>query len=87
MTSGSWPPLKVQGSTVTHEEGEMPKMKTNRGAAKRFSRTGRGKIRRQKAYFSHILTSKSRKRKRHLRKRALISKADAREIRRLIPYG
>ena len=65
----------------------MPKLKTNRGAAKRFSKTGRGKIRRQKAYFSHILTSKSPKRKRGLRKRGLISKADEKGVRRLIPYA
>ncbi len=65
----------------------MPKLKTNRGAAKRFSRTGRGKIRRNRAYFSHILTSKSPKRKRRLRKRGLISGVDARKVRCLIPYA
>lgn len=65
----------------------MPKLKTNRGAAKRFSKTARGKIRRQKAYFSHLLTGKSPKRKRSLRKRGQISKADAQGIRRLIPYA
>ncbi len=64
----------------------MPKLKTNRGAAKRFSKTATGKIRRKKAYFSHILTTKSPKRKRRLRKRGFISKADVREIRRLLPY-
>jgi large subunit ribosomal protein L35 len=73
------------------ESGEketlMPKLKTNRGAAKRFSKTGRGKIRRNKAYHSHLLTSKSPKRKRALRKRGFISKADARGVRLLIPYA
>lgn len=62
-------------------------MKTNRGAAKRFSKTGRGKIRRNRAYASHILTSKSPKRKRRLRKRSLISAVDARRVKGLIPYA
>jgi len=62
-------------------------LKTNRGAAKRFSKTGRGKIRRNRAYASHILTSKSPKRKRRLRKRSLISAVDARRVKGLIPYA
>ncbi|MCY4646000.1 MAG: 50S ribosomal protein L35 [Gammaproteobacteria bacterium] len=63
----------------------MPKMKTNRGAAKRIRRTGRGKLRRMRAYKSHILTKKSRKRKRRLRSATLVSSADARKLRRLLP--
>ena len=62
----------------------MPKLKTHRGAAKRFRATGSGKIRRNKAYSSHILTKKSPKRKRNLRQSALISKADAPLIRRML---
>ena len=65
----------------------MPKLKTNRGAAKRFSKTGTGKIRRNKAYHRHILTSKSPKQKRNLRKGGLLSKADAPGVRLLIPYA
>ncbi len=65
----------------------MPKMKTHRGAAKRFRLTGTGKVRRSKAYHSHILTKKSPKRKRNLRAQGLISKADAPQVKRLIPYG
>ena len=65
----------------------MPKLKTNRSAAKRFSKTGSGKIRRNKAFFSHILTSKTTKRKRHLRKRGLISAPDKARVERLIPYA
>jgi large subunit ribosomal protein L35 len=65
----------------------MPKLKTNRGAAKRFRRTGTGKIRRQKAFASHILTTKSAKRKRNLRRLTLIDKADEKQVRRLIPYA
>ncbi|MCD6353035.1 MAG: 50S ribosomal protein L35 [Proteobacteria bacterium] len=64
----------------------MPKIKTNKGAAKRFRLTGTGKIKRQKAYKSHILTKKSPKRKRKLRGVTLINKRDNKNIRRLIPY-
>ena len=65
----------------------MPKMKTNRGAAKRFKTTGSGKIVRSKAYSSHILTKKSTKRKRNLRKSALVHSTNKRQVARLIPYG
>jgi large subunit ribosomal protein L35 len=64
----------------------MPKIKTNRGAAKRFRKTGSGRIRRNKAFTSHILTKKSTKRKRDLRQGTLVAKADANNIDRLIPY-
>jgi len=64
----------------------MPKIKTNRGAAKRFRKTGTGKIRRNKAFTSHILTKKSTKRKRELRQAVLVHKADERNIAQLIPY-
>ena len=62
----------------------MPKMKTNRGAAKRLRKTGTGKIRRMRAYKSHILTKKSQKRKRRLRKATLVAKADEKRARRLL---
>lgn len=64
----------------------MPKIKTNRGAAKRFRKSGTGKIRRNKAYTSHILTKKSTKRKRDLRQSTVVDKADAKNISCLIPY-
>ena len=64
----------------------MPKIKTNRGAAKRFSKTTGGKIKRKKAYASHILTKKSSKRKRALRKGGLLEKVDSKGVSRLIPY-
>ena len=64
----------------------MPKMKTHRGAAKRFRLTGSGKVRRNKAYKSHLLNSKSRKRKRTLRKATLIAAVEQKKIKRLIPY-
>lgn len=62
----------------------MPKMKTNRGAAKRFKVTGKGKVRRFKANKSHILTKKTAKRKRHLRKPGLVDKADEPRVKRLL---
>lgn len=62
----------------------MPKQKTNRSAAKRFKKTGTGKIKRHKAYTSHILTKKSPKKKRKLRKPTLVSKADEKRIKRLL---
>ncbi len=65
----------------------MPKMKTHRGAAKRFSLTAKGKIKRSKAYASHILTKKTTKRKRSLRKSDLLNKRDMNGIKRLIPYA
>ncbi len=62
----------------------MPKMKSNRASAKRFRLTGSGKIRRNKAYASHILTKKSTKRKRNLRKTGLVAGADEKRIKQLI---
>jgi large subunit ribosomal protein L35 len=64
----------------------MPKLKTNRGAAKRFNTTGTGKIKRNKAYASHILTTKTTKQKRNLRKAGLVDASDAKRIKRLIPF-
>ena len=64
----------------------MPKMKTHRGAAKRFRKTANGKIKRSRAYKGHILTKKTSKRKRQLDQPALISDADRRRISRMIPY-
>lgn len=64
----------------------MPKLKTHRGAAKRFSFTKSGKIKRGKAYKSHILTKKSTKRKRNLRQTGFIAEEEAKKIGVLIPY-
>lgn len=63
----------------------MPKMKTNSGAAKRFSKTGSGKWKRNKAFSSHILTKKSPKRIRGFRGTELVSSADRKALGRLIP--
>ncbi len=64
----------------------MPKMKTNRGAAKRFALTASGKVKRKKAFRSHILTKKTTKRKRSLRKNGYVAEADAKAIKKMIPY-
>ena len=64
----------------------MPKIKTSRAAAKRFKKTGTGKLKRMKAYKSHILTKKSTKRKRGLRQTAVADTTNAKQIKRLIPY-
>ncbi len=64
----------------------MPKLKTHRGAAKRFNKTGTGKITRSRAFLRHILTSKTTKQKRGLRGTTLVDAADAAKIARMIPY-
>lgn len=64
----------------------MPKMKTNRGAAKRFKLTGSGKLKRNKAFSSHILTKKTTKRKRGLRQADLVDATNYKGIRRILPY-
>ena len=67
----------------------MPKVKqkTHRGAAKRFKITASGKVKRKRAFLRHILTSKTAKQKRKLRKAGLVSDADRRRISALLPYG
>jgi len=64
----------------------MPKMKTHRGAAKRFRITGTGKLKRSKAFKSHILTKKSSKTKRNLRKAGYVSKSQVKVMKKLLPY-
>ncbi len=65
----------------------MPKLKTNRGAAKRFRKTGSGKFKRSQSHLRHILTKKSTKRKRHLREASLVHHRDQAAIKRLLPYA
>ncbi len=65
----------------------MPKLKTHKGAAKRFKKTGTGKIKRGQATMRHMLTSKETKTKRKLAKSALVSDADYKKIARMIPYA
>jgi len=66
------------------EDSKMPKMKTNSGAKKRFTLTGTGKIKRKHAYKSHILTKKSKKRKRNLTQAGLVHKSDLNSIKQLL---
>ena len=64
----------------------MPKMKTSRAAAKRFKVTGSGKLVRNKAYKSHILTKKSQKRKRNLRKATITDATNVKSMKKILPY-
>jgi len=65
----------------------MPKLKTHSGAAKRFRKTGTGKVKRGQATMRHILTSKSQKTKRKLRESVLVSDGDLKKVLRMIPYA
>lgn len=65
----------------------MPKLKTHRGAAKRFKATATGKFKRSKAYKSHILTKKDPKRKRQLDQETFVSDADHEAVRHMLPYA
>ena len=64
----------------------MPKMKTTKAAAKRFKKTGTGLLKRNKAYKSHILTKKSQKRKRNLRKAAITDANNVKNMKKILPY-
>ena len=64
----------------------MPKVKTSRAAAKRFKKTGTGQLKRMKAYKSHILTKKSQKRKRNLRKSIITDATNVKSMKKILPY-
>ncbi len=64
----------------------MPKVKTSRAAAKRFKKTATGQLKRMKAYKSHILTKKSQKRKRNLRKSTTVDAANMKSMKKILPY-
>ena len=64
----------------------MPKVKTSRAAAKRFKKTGTGQLKRMKAYKSHILTKKSQKRKRNLRKSIITDATNGKSMKKILPY-
>ena len=64
----------------------MPKVKTSRAAAKRFKKTGTGQLKRMKAYKSHILTKKSQKRKRNLRKSIITDATNVKNMKKVLPY-
>ena len=75
------------GAVYRSRERTMPKMKTHSGAKKRFSVTGSGKVRRLKAYKSHILTKKAPGRKRGLAQGTVVSKSDQKRVREMLPYA
>jgi len=65
----------------------MPKMKTNKGAQKRFKKTASGGFKRKQSHLRHILTKKSTKRKRHLRNKSMVAAADVAQLNRLLPFA
>ncbi len=65
----------------------MPKLKTNRGAAKRFRKTASGRFKCKQSHLRHILSKKSTKRKRHLRADAMIDEADVKSVKQMLPYA
>lgn len=65
----------------------MPKMKSNSGAKKRFRFTGSGKVKFKKAFHNHILTKKSTKRKRKMRKTGIVNASDQARVEKMLPYG
>jgi large subunit ribosomal protein L35 len=65
----------------------MPKLKTHKGAKKRFKITGSGKVKRQRPYTRHLFTAKSAKRKRHLRSAGYVDSTDMDRVKKLLPYG
>jgi large subunit ribosomal protein L35 len=69
------------------KEDNMSKMKTNRGAAKRFSKTGKGGYKRSQSHLNHILTKKKSKRKRHLGNTLQVADADVKAVKRMLPYS
>jgi large subunit ribosomal protein L35 len=80
--------VKYQSRATSKKENKkMPKIKTNRAAAKRFKKTGTGKFVFSKSHASHILTKKTTKRKRGLRQRQITAKSDRKEVRLLLPNG
>jgi large subunit ribosomal protein L35 len=78
--------IRLRGSLPSTGKGIMPKLKTHSGAAKRFKKTGTGKVKRGHAFARHILTSKNSKRKRQLDQDTIMDKADTKKVKRMIPY-
>jgi large subunit ribosomal protein L35 len=84
--NSTFPEWFVSGMANSNE-GNMPKLKTHKGAKKRFKITGTGRILKHSPYTGHLFTNKSAKRKRNLRKSSLVDKTDERRIKRLLPYS
>ena len=86
MESGGENRLLYSTLDPQKKENHVPKLKTNRGAAKRFKKTGTGKIKAKRAFARHILTKKSANRKRGLRTPKFVERTDSKGIKKLIPY-
>ena len=82
----SRPSCQRAAKSKKKEDMKMPKLKTKRAAAKRFKKTGTGQLKRMKAYKSHILTKKSQKRKRNLRKATITDATNAKVMKKILPY-
>ena len=80
-------PLLLLWNYKIRESKRMPKIKTNRAAAKRFKKTGSGKYKFRKSHASHILNKKTTKRKRGFRQDQVLDKSNEREVKRLLPNG
>ena len=80
------PPSKTNNGFKHGARKAMPKMKSNRGAAKRFKRLASGRYKRNQSHRRHILTKKSTKRKRHLRPQTLVAAVDSPLVDRMLPY-
>ena len=78
--------MKRNKENELKEDMKMPKLKTKRAAAKRFKKTGTGQLKRMKAYKSHILTKKSQKRKRNLRKSIITDATNVKSMKKILPY-
>ena len=78
--------MKRNKENELKEDMKRPKLKTKRAAAKRFKKTGTGQLKRMKAYKSHILTKKSQKRKRNLRKATITDATNAKVMKKILPY-
>ena len=84
---GSKPPVPIKDyRNIGRKVNVMPKMKSNSGAKKRFRKTGTGKIKFKRAYHSHILTTKTTKKKRNQRRMRILPAAEQKRVKRLLPY-
>jgi large subunit ribosomal protein L35 len=79
--------MTVRGKAKKSGDDDMSKLKTNRGAAKRFRRTGKGGFKRAQSHLNHILTKKKSKRKRHLGSTEQVAHSDLKSVRRMLPYS
>jgi large subunit ribosomal protein L35 len=88
ITSWPYPPIAAKSKhAIELEEIIMSKLKTNRGAAKRFKKTGKGGFKRAQSHLNHILTKKKSKRKRNLGKTLQVADCDTKSVQRMLPYA